>query len=54
MSKMSGGGINVIGDIIQHVAAGSDAVCELSAVGFSRENIDINILSPSKVPVTYR
>ena len=49
-----GGAINIIGDIVQHVSAGQEAVCELSAVGYTRENIDINILSPSKVPVSYR
>lgn len=49
-----GGAINIIGDIVQHVSAGQEAVCELSAVGYTRESIDINILSPSKVPVSYR
>ena len=48
------GAINIIGDIVQHVSAGQEAVCELSAVGYTRESIDINILSPSKVPVSYR
>ena len=50
----NGGAINVIGELVQHVEAGQEASCELSAVGFSRESIDINVLSPSKVPVSYR
>ena len=48
------GGVNVIGELIQHVESGQEASCEFSAVGFSRETIDINVLSPSKVPVSYR
>ena len=47
-------GVNVVGDIVQHVASGSETSCELSALGCSKENIDINILSPSRVPVSYR
>ena len=51
----SGGpAVNIIGDIVQHVSSGQEASCELSAVGLTRESIDINILSPSKVPVSYR
>ena len=47
--------VNVIGDIVQHVAAGQEATCEFTAsAGITRESIDINILSPSKVPVSYR
>ena len=48
------GVVNVVGDVVQHVASGSETSCELSALGCSKENIDINILSPSKVPVSYR
>lgn len=43
-----------MGDHVKHVAAGKAATAEISAVGFQREDIDINILSPSKVPVLYR
>ena len=50
----NGGAVNVIGELVQHVESGQEASCELSAVGFSRESIDINVLSPSKVPVSYR
>ena len=50
----NGGAVNVIGELVQHVESGQEASCEISAVGFSRENIDINVLSPSKVPVSYR
>ena len=49
-----GGAVNVIGELVQHVESGQEASCELSAVGLSRESIDINVLSPSKVPVSYR
>jgi filamin len=53
--NMSGrGAVSVLGDIVQHVAAGMEASAELSAAGFGRESIDINVLSPSKVPVSYR
>jgi hypothetical protein len=48
------GAVNVIGELVQHVEAGQEASCELSAVGFNRESVDINVLSPSKVPVSYR
>ncbi|XP_040577055.1 filamin-A [Lepeophtheirus salmonis] len=44
----------VIGDVIRHIAAESVASCEISAIGFHREDIQINILSPSKVPITYK
>lgn len=47
--------INVIGDIVQHVSAGQEASCEFStSSNIVKENIDVNILSPSKVPVSYR
>ena len=49
-----GGVLSIVGDVVQHVAAGQEATCEFTAVGFTKENIDINILSPSKVPVSYR
>lgn len=49
-----GGSLSVIGEIVQHVAAGQEASCEFSAFGLTRDNIDVNILSPSKVPVSYR
>lgn len=48
------GGVQLVGDHVKHVAAGKVATAEISAVGFQREDIDINILSPSKVPVLYR
>ena len=45
---------SVVGEAVKHTAARSKAVCEISAVGFNRKDIDVNVLSPSKVPVTYR
>ena len=44
----------VVGEAVKHTAARSKATCEISAVGFQRKEIDVNVLSPSKVPVTYR
>ena len=47
-------GVSLVGDHVRHIAVGKVAQAEISAVGFQREDIDINILSPSKVPVLYR
>ena len=47
-------GVTLVGDHVRHIAVGRVAQAEISAVGFQREDIDINILSPSKVPVLYR
>ena len=47
-------GVTLVGDLVRHIAVGKVAQAEISAVGFQREDIDINILSPSKVPVLYR
>ena len=44
----------VVGEAVKHTAAKSKAVCEISAVGFQRKEIDVNVLSPTKVPVSYR
>ena len=49
-----GGGVQLVGDHVKHIAVGKVANAELSAVGFQRDDIDINILSPAKVPVSYR
>ena len=48
------GGVQLIGDHVKHISVGRVASAELSAVGFQRDDIDINILSPAKVPVLYR
>ena len=45
---------SVVGEAVKHTAARSKALCEISAVGFERKDIEVNVLSPSKVPVTYR
>ena len=47
-------GVTLVGEHVKHIAVGRVANAEISAVGFQREDIDINILSPSKVPVLYR
>lgn len=47
-------GVTLVGEHVRHIAVGRVATAEISAVGFQREDIDINILSPSKVPVLYR
>ena len=47
-------GVSLVGEHVRHIAVGRVATAEISAVGFQREDIDINILSPSKVPVLYR
>jgi len=44
----------VIGEVVKHTAARTKATCEISALGYSREDIDVNVLSPSKIPVSYR
>ncbi len=54
-----GGGalLSVVGEMVRHVAAGQEAVCHLSAAAshaINRDDVDINVLSPSKVPVSYR
>jgi hypothetical protein len=44
----------VIGVVVNQSAARTKATCEISAQGYSREDVDVNILSPSKIPVSYR
>ena len=51
---MERAGVTLVGEHVKHIAVGRVASAEISAVGFQREDIDINILSPSKVPVLYR
>ncbi|XP_068086528.1 filamin-A isoform X1 [Anabrus simplex] len=51
---MTGPKMSVLGEAVRLVAAGSTATFELSAVGFSRDHIDVQIISPSKRPVTAR
>jgi hypothetical protein len=46
--------VQLVGDHVKHISVGNVAVAELSAVGFQRDDVDINILSPAKVPVAYR
>ncbi len=45
---------SVIGEVVKHTPAKTKAVCEVSAVGYTREDIDVNVLSPAKIPVSYR
>ena len=47
-------GLSIIGEMVQHVAAGQEASAEFSAVEITKDAVDVNILSPSKVPVSYR
>jgi len=51
---MTGSKMAVLGDAVRLVAAGTTAVFELSALGFSHNDIDVQIISPSKRPVTAR
>ena len=51
---MAGRKATVIGEVVKHTAARTKATCEISAPGFTREDVDVNILSPSKIPVSYR
>ncbi|KDR11639.1 Filamin-A [Zootermopsis nevadensis] len=51
---MTGPKMAVLGDAVRLVAAGTTAVFELSALGFSHDDIDVQIISPSKRPVTAR
>jgi hypothetical protein len=51
---MAGRKATVIGEVVKHTAAKTKATCEISAPGFTREDVDVNILSPSKIPVSYR
>ena len=51
---MAGSKATVIGEVVKHTAARTKATCEISAPGFTREDVDVNILSPSKIPVSYR
>ena len=43
----------IVGEAVRHTSARIKATCEISAVGYSREDIDVNVLSPSKAPVSY-
>ena len=43
----------IVGEVVKHTSARSKATCEISARGFSREDVDVNILTPSKVPASY-
>jgi len=43
----------IVGEAVRHTSARVKATCEISAVGHSREDIDVNVLSPSKAPVSY-
>ena len=45
-------GVSLVGEHVKHIAVGRVATAEISAVGFQREDIDINILSPSKFILT--
>ena len=40
-------GVSLVGEHVKHIAVGRVATAEISAVGFQREDIDINILSPA-------
>ncbi|PSN34738.1 hypothetical protein C0J52_17746 [Blattella germanica] len=51
---MTGPKMAVLGETVRLVAAGTTAVFELSALGFNRDDIDVQIISPSKRPVTAR
>ena len=51
---MDRAGVQLVGDHVKHISVGKVANAELSAVGFQRDDVDINILSPAKVPVSYR
>ncbi|XP_023727803.1 filamin-C isoform X3 [Cryptotermes secundus] len=51
---MTGPKMAVLGEAVRLVGAGTTAVFEFSALGFSRDDIDIQIISPSKRPVTAR
>ena len=44
----------IVGEAVRHSSARSKATCEISAVGYAREDVDVNVLSPTKVPVSYR
>ncbi len=49
--------LSVVGENVRHVGAGQEAICHLAASAgatITKDNVDINILSPSKVPVSYR
>jgi hypothetical protein len=54
VSMLDRAGVQLVGEHVKHIAVGRVASAELSAVGFQREDVDINILSPAKVPVAYR
>ena len=43
----------IVGEAVRHTSARIKATCEISAVDYSREDIDVNVLSPSKAPVSY-
>nr|CAD7464311.1 unnamed protein product [Timema tahoe] len=51
---MTGAKMAILGEAVRLVASGANATFELSAVGFSRDDIEVNIISPSKRPVTAR
>jgi hypothetical protein len=53
-SMLDRAGVQLVGEHVKHISVGRVASAELSAVGFQREDVDINILSPAKVPVAYR
>ena len=53
-AKMDRAGVQLVGEHVKHISVGKVAIAELSAVGFQRDDVDINILSPAKVPVSYR
>ncbi|XP_035712922.1 filamin-A isoform X3 [Folsomia candida] len=42
------------GDSVKHVRFGKNAVFEINAPGFSREAVDVSVLSPSRKPLSYR
>ncbi|XP_049948482.1 filamin-A [Schistocerca serialis cubense] len=54
VAVMTGPKMAVLGEAVRLVAAGTTATFELSAPGFSRDDIDIQIISPSKRPVAAR
>ena len=54
MSETQKAVASIVGEAVRHTSARTKATCEISAVGYVREDIDVNVLSTSKVPFSYR
>lgn len=45
---------SIVGEAVRHTPARAKALCEILAPGRTREDVDVNVFSPVKIPMSYR